>query len=1271
MVKLVKRLILSVVTVLVATVTVLALALQYLNWNDHRDALAGWLSVAINREVTISDSLDFQLWPTTRLKVSGLRLASPQDTFDVDLLELKNGVIEFDLWSLFSGIAVIDRLQLDGPMLQLAVSADGQANWHFDREQPSAKLPPVLGRLVARDVLIQDARLVFAGRDPRLHQDLYLERLTLTLPSRDEGSEAVLTGSLNGAPLTLAGSLILKDDDLEATLDLSLGAVAGKIHGSVNDLMDGANFDLALDLKTSDLKKAVQMVVPVLSLRNAQLLDGDATVTATLRGRWNRDLRLEKVAIKTASALLHITASGEFSLVHPDFRGSRPSSRFQVLVETEHLGKLVSLYRGRVPFKAVAEARGILTGSLGDFRIDDVIVSASGEHAQLQAEGYLEGLHSPDGLWVDFSAEATTDQLGSFLKAYGLELPHSGRALANAHVSGRPRDSLVNVTDIDLDIRSDSAPLTIKGKGAGNIGPLGKQAQFYLPFTAYTDDIKTLVEPFGYTLPITGEGQGQAVLVGKRRDLHVTDIDLDIRSDSAPLTIKGKGAGNIGPLGKQAQFYLPFTAYTDDIKTLVEPFGYTLPLTASGQVEAALSGAHGALALTDLIGEASSVFGTASVTGTVASPFGQAGPDLTAQATVDDLSALGPLLDLPLEEYEGIGVTGSARIQHAQGRINLFGLRGEVSGEGITMGRFSGELPDITRWGTASLAIDLKVDDLTRFARPLHLNPSYHAPAALKASLVGATEPGAPVFVTLEVSTEALTARVNGQVSALEKDAGFDLKGHFETTDVSALNHLLDTGLPGEGPVSASGTVRRARGSNQTLIGSVTLDKSDIQASIVGAFNWPPQNGNRVDARIQTESLLNLAPFVSGTYLDIGPVVFAGSLSLGDGRLNSGQFSLTLGNNDLAGSATIEGLDITALPQFEVLPGERLRINGEFQSSRLNLIEIFPTPPEPTTESWFSEADLRLEWVSGIDLDADLKVGKLVTRKIEAKNLSTSIRVNDSVLMVDADSGEFSGGQFNMQLSVDTHEPQYTTKLEFNIEALELDQIPQLRDEDLPIRGQVDVEIDLKGYGKSVKEMLAKAAGSMLLSARDAVFSAGDGLDFLTHSIVTQILGFLDPKSGAKLHEIECGEIGFRVVDGEAISRDTIVLQMSDVIYLVAGGFRFDDETLDIAIKPIGRGIGVVSSVVSGNEFFRVRGTLQDPKPEPDLKGAFWTGLKAWLVPMTGGASILAPRLWDWWQNQDACDKAKKNFSELLRVDEQTVLKAETNPDDTSRSEGN
>ncbi len=1190
-----RRLILSVVTLLVAVLALPVLALQYLNWDTHRDALAHWLGSALNRQVTIAGPLDFQLWPVTRLQVAGLRLASPGDDFDSDLLSLESAAVEFSVWPLLSGTVVIDRLELDRPTVHLTVSPQGQANWHFDQNRPTDELFGAMWPVVVRDALIRDGQVAFAGRDARLHQDLQLAQLTLVLPEGARDSSVALSGALNGTPLDLQGSLRLAGkDDLEAVLDLSLGALVGTARGGIANLMSGGEADLSLELKTPDLKHTMQMFVPGLSSRNAQLLDGDATLSATLRGRPDRDLRLEHVDITAASALLRLTASGSLSLVRPGRRDSPASSRFQVLIETGHLGDLVSLYRGRVPFAATAQAQGTLTGSLGNFRIDDVTIDATGEHGNLQATGYLTKLGSPGGPWVDFFAQTSTKELGHFLRSYGLVLPYTGHGSAGARVSGRPGDT--HVTDIDLELRSDSVPLTIKG--TGNIGPLGKQAQFHLPFTAYTDDIRAVVAPLGLpALPVTGEGQGQAVLTGTVGAWSVSDL----RSDW---------------------------------------------LNELGQL---------------------------SVTGAFSIPFARVNPDLTLKVSVDNLSTLGPLWGLPLEGYPAIGATGSARIRNVQGHTGLSHLSGVLSGQGVTMGRFSGEVPDITRWGTASLAIDLEMDDLARFARPLNINPAYHAPAALKASLVSTTDPAAPVFVTLEASTEALTARVNGQVSALEKDAGFDLKGHFETASVSVLNHLLGTELPGEGSWSASGTVRRARGSDQTLISSITFDTADIQASIVGALNWPPQKGNHVEARIETGSLLNLTPFVPGTYLDPGPVVFAGSLSLGDKRLNSGQFSLTLGNNDLAGSATIEGLDITAFPSFKISPEERLRITGAFQSSRLSLIEIFPAPPEPTTQSWFSEADLPLEWVSGVDLDVDLKVGQLVTRKIEAKNLSTSIRAHDSVLMIDADSGEFSGGQFDMNLTVDTHEPQYATVLEFNIDALELDQIPQLRDKDLPIRGQVDVGIDLTGQGKSVKKMLTKADGSMSISARDAYLPANAGLDFLTHSILTQILGFLNPKSRAKLHEIECGQIGFRVIDGEAISRHSIVLQMSDVIYLVAGGFRFDDETLDIAIKPISRELlGVVSSVVSGNEFFRVRGTLQDPKPEPDLKGAaVWALLQAWAVPMTGGASILGPRLAYWLDNQDPCSKAKVNFSELLGADEQAVLKAQTNPDNTPQSGGN
>jgi len=1265
MVKLVKRLILSVVTVLVATVTVLALALQYLNWNDHRDALASWLSVAINRELTISDSLDFQLWPVTRLEVSGLRLASSADTFDVDLLELRNGVIEFDLWSLFSGIAVINRLQLDGPTLQLAVSADGQANWHFDREIPPGEPPSALPQLVARNVLIKDARLVFAGRDPRLHQDLYLERLTLTLPSGDEGSEAVLIGSLNGAPLALAGSLTLKDDDLEATLDLSLGAMAGKVHGSVNDLMEGANFDLALDLKTSDLTAAMQVVIPGLSARNARLLDGSAAVTAYLRGRPDRNLRLENVDITTESSLLRLTTSGSLSLVRPGRRGSEPSSRFQVLLETEHLGELVSLYKGKVPFAGTAQAQGTLSGSLGNFRIDDVVVKAEGEHARAKATGRVEQLGASGGPWVEFATQATTKSLGPFLKAYGLGLPYVGRASASARVSGRPGDT--HVTEIDLDINAD--PLSLKV--TGTIGPLGKQAQFNLPFTASADDIAALAAPFGLNLPLTAKGEVKGALTGQTRNLHVTEIDLNINADPVSL----KATGSIGPLGKQAQFNLPFSATADDIAALAAPFGLKLPLSAKGEVNGALTGDPGALALTQLAGILANDLGRVSFDGAVESLVGQVRLDVTVDVSISDIGAMGRLLELPLDDYSAIGAKGSAQIQHTAERTSLTKLRGTLAGDGIRNGRFSGEAPDLTQLGASSLAIDVELVDIGRFAQQLHINPSYADSVKLKASLVGAPEPNAPYFLTLDIKTDALKALIHGQVSALEKDAGFNLKGRLETDDVIKLNHLLNSELPGAGPLSLHGTVHRPRGATQPLKGHLNLDATGVSASVAGALAWPLRSGMHVDARVEVQSLANLDAFLPGKFPDLGPMAFSGSLSLDDQGLHSDHFSLTVANNDLDGSLSINGLDIAALPQLQVAKDDKLRLSGELNSKRLSLIELFPPPPETIEKSTpegpiFNDTPLPLEWITDVDLDVAFKVGQLIGRKAEAGNLSANIQVLDGVLTVNADSGQLSGGRFDMDLMVDARGDLYNTKLDFKIEKMEVEQIPELRDKDLPIRGQINVDIDLAGQGKSLKQMLAGANGRIFVSGSDAYIPAS-GLDFLTQSIVSQILGVVSPKKKSDYHDVQCGLIGFRVIDGAAISRETIVIKTPEVAYLVRGGIHFGDESIVLAIQPKAlKGFGVSAATFAN--FYRVGGTLTRPRIEADPEGLLKTGATWGLAAATAGISIVAQGLFDRFTgNLGVCEAAQKNYDNLLLDTRQEALQATTDSDNEARASEN
>ena len=703
-----------------------------------------------------------------------------------------------------------------------------------------------------------------------------------------------------------------------------------------------------------------------------------------------------------------------------------------------------------------------------------------------------------------------------------------------------------------------------------------------------------------------------------------------------------------------------------------------MPLSAKGEVNGVLTGDPGALALTQLAGIWANDLGRVSFDGAVESLTGPLRVDATVDVSIDDIGAMGRLLELPLDDYSAIGATGSARIQHTAERTSLTKLRGTLAGQSIRQGRFSGEVPDITQLGASSLAIDVELVDIGRFAQQLHINPSYADSVKLKASLVGAPESNAPYFLTLDVKTDALRALIHGQVSALGKDAGFNLKGRFETDDVIKLNHLLNSELPGAGPLSLHGTVRRAGGATQLLKGHLNLDATGtgIKASVAGALAWPLRSGMHVDAWIEAKSLVNLDAFLPGKFPDLGPVAFSGSLSLDDEGFHSDHFSLTVANNDLDGSLSINGLDIAALPQLQITKDNKLRLSGELNSKRLSLIELFPAPPETTKKSTlegpiFSDAPLSLDWVKGVDLDVAFKAGQLIGRKAEAGNLSASIKIHDGVLTVNADSGQLSGGEFAMDLMADAREDVYTTKVGFKIEKMEIEQVPELRDKDLPIRGQINVDIELAGQGKSLKQMLAGANGRIFVSGSDASIPAS-GLDFLTESIVSQIFRVVSQKKKSEYHDIECGLIGFRVIDGAAISRDTIVIKTPEVAYLVQGGLHFEDESIVLAIQSKalkGFGVSAASLVPS----LRVVGTLTEPRrSEPDPEGLLKTGATWGLAAITAGGWIVAQGLFDRFTgNLGLCETAQTNYDDLLLDTRQEVLQATTGSDNEARASEN
>ena len=1183
--KLLKRLILSAVSALLVLLLVAVLALQYLDWNRYRTSLAHWATTALGRSVAIENHLAFQLWPVMRLQLGGLRLGSP-DGFAADLLKAEMITVEIEPLALLSGTVVVNHLALKRPVLHLETDSEGRSNWHFrqweQRPVYARPLPPI----VVRETVLAEGQILYQPRNRRYRHALSLSQMTFTLPEGVSDGRLDVIGALNDSDLVLKGSLrAVTDSDVKAVLDFQLGSVAGTVDGVVREVMSGGNADMQLHLETVDLRTVAKLVVPHLSSRMATLLAGKANLTGRIRGRPERDLRVEAVDVEMQSPLIRLTASGSVSLVRPTRRATRSAAQFQVLVETDRLSEVVNLYRGRLPFDGEAQATGMLTGRLGNYRIDGIELKAHSGLAELAATGSLERLGSPGGPWLDLAATARSVTVDQLAAAYGLNLPVPGNATATGQVTGSRGD--YRLDDLALVIDTADARLT----ASGSIQPLGRQARYDLPFSANSADLAALTARFGLELPLQAQATVSGKLSGTRGQLQLADLAVNAASAQANLELTGE----IGPLGEEVEL------------------------------------------------------------------------GLVAKARVSDLAALGPVLGLPLDILHDISAEGTARVFGSIDEIGLDVNRGRLNGGGVS-GRFTASLPSIGQVRRSSFSLDAKIDNIARFASWLHTNPDYHGHAGISLSLVGEPSGKLPFEVRAKAQSEAFSLLLNGQLDGLAKGAGFDFHGDFERVDTAQLSKLLGQKLPDMSEVAISAALHRPPGPNQLLSGEIEARSGGLQAVLAATFAWPPHPGTEVNARLSADSLTSLSALLPVEFADVGPLQLNGTLSGQDDSWELSHFDLTIADKDSEHYSELSGSASCIAPTWTgcILlagPAERPSWRGDLTAERLNFAAIFPAPPEDQAagtarllpgDRIFSDVPLPLGWVEQINLDVQLKAEQLITRKLEAGRLSASVKTLDGVLTIEADSGQLSGGTFNTAITVDTTAERPEAEFDFNIAGLKVEELPELRGKDLPIRGQVTVGIELSGKGISPHEMLASANGSAYLSANKAYMPASN-MDIFTRSILIQTLNIINRINIIKsfsekreYYDLECGLIGFRIVDGEALSHDSIALVTREVTYLVRGGFRFDDESILFAVKPKARrGLGL--SFATLTNFRGVGGTLSQPKPVPDPETLFMTGLTwAAAVAITPWA-ILAKGLFDLGKaNEEVCVQARENYQQFL-----------------------
>ena len=109
---------------------------------------------------------------------------------------------------------------------------------------------------------------------------------------------------------------------------------------------------------------------------------------------------------------------------------------------------------------------------------------------------------------------------------------------------------------------------------------------------------------------------------------------------------------------------------------------------------------------------------------------------------------------------------------------------------------------------------------------------------------------------------------------------------------------------------------------------------------------------------------------------------------------------------------------------------------------------------------------------------------------------------------------------------------------------------------------------------------------------------------------------------------IECAVVNFPIKAGKMTAETGIGVSTRKLNILGGGTIDLKTEKIDIGVNPKPReGIGL--NLASLAEFVRLGGTLAEPAPATDAKGAATAGLKVGAALATGGLSVVAEGLWD------------------------------------------
>ncbi|MFW5451066.1 MAG: AsmA family protein [Methylophagaceae bacterium] len=476
-----------------------------------------------------------------------------------------------------------------------------------------------------------------------------------------------------------------------------------------------------------------------------------------------------------------------------------------------------------------------------------------------------------------------------------------------------------------------------------------------------------------------------------------------------------------------------------------------------------------------------------------------------------------------------------------------------------------------------------------------------------------ASESSSPAIIVNEVHIKQATITYKDGVTGQETNIVID-KIISEAKGANDPLSVIVKAAYNEIPIEVKGSLGSLTqlSSNDNYPIDLTVNVSDASINLEGQVAKPLDGkGLDVNVKFNIDSLSTLSALAASELPNIGPINFSGKVTDSKNGYSIKSMNLLLGATDLSGDLAVN------------VSGTRPSITAKLSSKIINLIELAGNePPEEKqpAERIFSPDPLPLEGLKAINANLTINAQQIISSSLVLDNTKVVISLKDGNLAIKPLTTLIAGGSLSGDIRLNTSGGSAALMTDISIKGLEPSQFGDLQD---TISGvKTDVNINVKGSGNSISQIMAGLNGKLLLKSDKGVIK-GSNADM----IGADILSMLNPTTkNSDDTQLECAVINFNIKEGIATADKGIAFSTQKMNVIGSGSIDLKTEKLDIGINPqaregVGLSVGKLASLV------RLGGTLAAPSAVIDAKGALTTGLSAGTAVATGGLSLLVEGL--------------------------------------------